>query len=86
MNRKEMYQHIKGLGLEDEIKAVYGKNYTQCSNVELESVVSNVISSLKQVTEKDINVVKLAEVVSRLINTLEKKRILLPSEINAIFS
>ena len=86
MNRKEMYQHIKSLGLEDEIKAVYGKNYTQCSNVELESVVSNVISSLKQVTAKDINVVKLAEVVSRLINTLEKKRILLPSEINAIFS
>ena len=39
MNRKELYAKVKEYGLQDAILKKHGKNFTQCSNSDLESAV-----------------------------------------------
>lgn len=39
MSRAEAYQAVKDLGLQDEIKRRFGKNFTQCGTADLEAVV-----------------------------------------------
>ena len=41
MERKELYTKIKELGLQEEVKAVYGKNFTQVGNSDLEKIIWN---------------------------------------------
>ena len=39
MERKEAYEQIKKLGLQEECKKLFGKNFTQCKTNELEAVI-----------------------------------------------
>ena len=39
MERKEAYEQIKKLGLQEECKRQFGKNFTQCKTSELEVVI-----------------------------------------------
>ena len=39
MSRADAYQAVKDLGLQDEIKRRFGKNFTQCGTADLEAVV-----------------------------------------------
>ena len=39
MERKEAYEQIKKLGLQEECKKKFGKNFTQCKTSELEAVI-----------------------------------------------
>lgn len=48
MTRNELYAHIKGLGLQEEIKARTGKNFTVVSNAELEIIVKDALKSTEQ--------------------------------------
>lgn len=41
MERSEIYAKIKELGLQEEVKKTYGKNYTQVGNSDLEKVIWN---------------------------------------------
>jgi hypothetical protein len=41
MNRQEIYDEIKRLGLNDMIKATFGKNFTQCSSNNLIDFIKN---------------------------------------------
>lgn len=52
MTRKEIYEHIKGLGLQEEIKATYGRNYTQVSSADLEKTVKEVLDALNEEENK----------------------------------
>ena len=40
MNRQEIYAQIKKFDVQEEVKKVFGKNFTQVSTVELESFLS----------------------------------------------
>lgn len=42
MDRKEMYALIRNNNLGEQIKQLFGKNYTQCTNADLESVVGKI--------------------------------------------
>lgn len=75
MTRKELYSHITGLGLQEEIKAQWGKNYTQVSNAELETIVSEALAGMQGNDCKKLD---------RLIEILQKKKVLLKSEVNYI--
>lgn len=75
MDRKELYKEITSLGLQDEVKARYGKNYTQCSNADLQKVVDEVKISLAKSCDCAF---------SRLVEILAKKKILLKSEVDTI--
>lgn len=39
MKRKELYAKIQQLGLQEEVKKTYGKNYTMVSNDNLERII-----------------------------------------------
>ncbi len=87
MNRKQLYNEIVNLHLQNEVKTRYGKNYTNCTTVELERLVSEVHSNLKlkcvgskygdSTDHKD-------SAIKRLVAILAKKNILLKSEIETI--
>lgn len=75
MNRKQLYNEITSLCLQDEVKARYGKNYTQCSNADLQEIVDEVKISLAKSCDCAF---------TRLVEILAKKNILLKSEIDTI--
>ena len=80
MNRKELYNEIVSLGLQEETKNRYGKNYTQCTNSQLQTLVDEV--------KKDFETVPAqmhCNLIYNLIEVLERKKILLKSEIQEIF-
>lgn len=78
MTRKELYNEIKAMNLQDEVIATYGKNFTQCTNFQLETIISGAKDGLD---EDDGECAFL-----RLIEVLQKKNILLKSEIKYIFN
>jgi hypothetical protein len=41
MERKELYAKIQQLGLQEEVKNTYGKNYTMVSNDNLKQIIWN---------------------------------------------
>ena len=46
MERKELYAKIQQLGLQEEVKKTYGKNYTMVSNDNLEQIIWNYDATL----------------------------------------
>lgn len=50
MSRAEAYQAVKDLGLQDEIKRRFGKNFTQCGTADLEAVVIEASNASKPET------------------------------------
>lgn len=76
MNRKQLYNEITSLGLQEEVKSRYGKNYTQCTNEQLSAVVIDVHKSMP--TEVG------SSSFQKLVEILAKKKILLKSEVDAI--
>lgn len=79
MNRKELYNEIKSLGLQDEVKAVTGDNYTRASNEQLKAIIDNAVEGLKC---SNVN----NSALNKLVEILAKKKILLKSEVNAIIN
>lgn len=89
MNRKELYEQITLLNLQNEVKATYGKNYTQCTNAQLAAVVSGVTKVLEETvisTSKGEGIPTEVGPSSfqKLVEILHKKKILLGSEVDAI--
>ena len=84
MNRKELYLEINSLGLRDEIKAIFNKNYTNVSSKDLEAVVVKAKEALNPVKYVIPKSVTSNKILKRLIEVLSKKNILLKSEVNYI--
>ena len=76
MNRNEIYAKVKELNLQDRIKELYGKNYTQVSN----EILADMIACYTPKT-----VTKSCK-CDKLIEVLKKKHILLDSEVDYINS
>lgn len=76
MNRKELYDSIVSLGLQEEVKSVYGKNYTNCKTEELAHIVGEALESLQEA--------ETCPCLSKLVEILQKKKILLKSEVEYI--
>lgn len=51
MERKEAYEQIKKLGLQEECKKKYGKNFTQCKTDGLVHLIQSFIIKEKQTNE-----------------------------------
>ena len=75
MNRKQLYNEITSLDLQDEVKARFGRNYTQCTNDDLAKLIKEVHTSMAKSCDCAFN---------RLVEILAKKKILLKSEIDTI--
>lgn len=79
MDRKELYKIIKNNNLEEKIKKEFGRNFTQVSSKDLEKVVVTV-----KVTEVHKPAKPNCDITKKLVEVLQKKRILLKSEVDYI--
>lgn len=101
MDRKQLYKEIASLHLQENIKAKFGKNYTQCSNAELQKAVDEATKAMTELTKpsrpaeskpcekasiKGPVVVNRVGSVAKLVEILAKKKILLKSEVDAIMN
>lgn len=101
MTRKELYNKITELNLQEEVKKVCGRNYTQASNSVLEAVIAKAgVKKEESKTPKESEVTAKSlkcecqdkkqssdeTKLDRLIKVLNKKRILLYSEVEFIMN
>lgn len=85
MNRKELYQKVKELNLQEEIKKKYGDNYTRVGNTELEAIIAKYTTKTPTTEGVNVSCGKSCK-GDKLIEVLKKKHILLDSEVAYINS
>jgi hypothetical protein len=87
MNRKEIYAKIKEYNLAEAIKKTFHENYTRIPSANLECFISDYVSSrdeeLKVINDNHKDAVEKSSLV-KLVETLQKKHILLKSEVDYI--
>ena len=87
MNRKEIYAKIKEYNLAEAIKKTFHENYTRIPSANLECFISDYVSSRGEEQEVICGTRKDAVEKSslvKLVETLQKKHILLKSEVDYI--
>ena len=88
MERKEAYEEIEKLGLQEECKTLFGKNFTQCKTSELEVVIKankvedgTKVKATKATTEFAATTEEPKDAFYKLLAILRKRHILLESDI-----
>ena len=87
MNRKEIYAKIKEYNLAEAIKKTFHENYTRIPSANLECFISDYVSSRDEKQEVIGDTRKDAiekSLLVKLVETLQKKHILLKSEVDYI--
>ena len=91
MERKEAYEQIKKLGLQEECKKQFGKNFTQCKTNELEVVikaakvgVGTKVKTTEAASNTTIKIEESENSFSKLLAILRKRHILLEADVNEI--
>ena len=78
MERKEAYEQIKKLGLQEECKKLFGKNFTQCKTNELEDIINakkaKIKAPAKVKAKEEVKAETKIEVDDNTINIKESKR------------
>ena len=78
MERKEAYEQIKKLGLQEECKKLFGKNFTQCKTNELEDIINakkaKIKAPAKVKVKEEVKAETKIEVDDNTINVKESKR------------
>ena len=91
MERKEAYEQIKKLGLQEECKKMYSKNFTQCKTSELEAVikafkvgVGTKVKTTKAASKTTIKIEEPKDSFSKLLDILMRRHLLLEADVNEI--
>ena len=91
MERKEAYEQIKKLGLQEECKKKFGKNFTQCKTSELEAVikafkvgVGTKVKTTKAASKTTIKIEEPKGPFSKLLDILMRRHLLLEADVNEI--
>lgn len=89
MTRKEAYELIKKMDLQETVKNVYGVNYTNVSTDNLIKIIDKTtlqskINNIEEEWEIEFEPCDLQNKFNTLVDILYKKRILLKSEVSAI--
>lgn len=91
MERKEAYEQIKKLGLQEECKKKFGKNFTQCKTSELEAVikaftvgVGTKVKTTKAASKTTIKIEESENSFSKLLDILMRRHLLLEADVNEI--
>ena len=78
MERKEAYEQIKKLGLQEECKKLFGKNFTQCKTNELEDIINTKKAKIKTPAKvkakEEVKAETKIEIDDNTINIKESKR------------
>lgn len=70
ITRAELYQEIKDLGLQDEIKKKFGRNFTQCGTADLEAFVKSTIMAKPQAPVELTKVPAMASVLENIAKAI----------------
>ena len=91
MERKEAYAQIKKLGLQEECKKKFGKNFTQCKTSELEAVikafkvgVGTKVKTTKAASKTTIKIGESGDSFSKLLDILMRRHLLVEADVNEI--
>ena len=91
MERKEAYEQIKKLGLQEECKKKFGKNFTQCKTSELEAVikafkvgVGTKVKTTKAASKTTIKIGEPKGSFNKLLDILMRRHLLLEADVNEI--
>ena len=91
MERKEAYEQIKKLGLQEECKKKFGKNFTQCKTNELEVIirvakvgVGTKVKTTKAASKTTIKIEEPKDSFTKLLTILRERHILLESDVKKI--
>ena len=91
MERKEAYEQIKKLGLQEECKKKFGKNFTQCKTSELEAVikafkvgVGTKVKTTKAASKTTIKIGEPKSPFNKLLDILMRRHLLLEADVNEI--
>lgn len=91
MERKEAYEQIKKLGLQEECKKKFGKNFTQCKTSELEAVikafkvgVGTKVKTTKAASKTTIKIEEPKSPFNKLLDILMRRHLLLEADVNEI--
>ena len=91
MERKEAYEQIKKLGLQEECKKKFGKNFTQCKTSELEVIirvakvgVGSKVKTTEAASKTTIKTEEPKDSFNKLLTILRKRHILLESDVKEI--
>ena len=87
MERKEAYEQIKKLGLQEECKKQFGKNFTQCKTSELKVIIKAAkvgVGTKVKPTKAAIKIGESKDSFNKLLTILRKRHILLESDIKEI--
>lgn len=98
MERKEAYEQIKKLGLQEKCKVQFGKNFTQCKTNELEYIIDSFnknkvkavtkvapeVKPIKATTKATAKTEEPKDSFYKLLAILKKRHILLESDIKNI--
>ena len=82
MERKEAYEQIKKLGLQEVCKKMYGKNFTQCKTNELEKIINKAKAKVEVKVNNKTNTIsvttkptiKICDTNKDTLNIKESKR------------
>ena len=98
MERKEAYEQIKKLGLQEKCKVQFGKNFTQCKTNELEYIIDSFnknkvkavtevateVKPTKATTKATAKTEEPKDCFYKLLAILRKRHILLESDVKEI--
>lgn len=98
MERKEAYEQIKKLGLQEKCKVQFGKNFTQCKTNELEYIIDSFnknkvkavtkvapeVKPIKATTKATAKTEEPKDSFYKLLAILRKRHILLESDVKEI--
>ena len=69
MERKEAYEQIKKLGLQEVCKKMYGKNFTQCKTNELEKIINKAKAKVEVKVNNKINYINAVQPTTKIYDT-----------------
>lgn len=85
MTRKEVYEKIKDLHLEEAIKLKYNRNYTLVPTEELLTVVNSTEESLEEEDKEQPKLCRVNNILKRLIDVLIDNGVLEEIDLDYIF-
>lgn len=86
MNRRELYKQIINLDLHKEVKRIYGVNYTNCRNVELEALIKKTLNEKAKKVKKSNSTSNLEYKFNMLVDILKSRHLLLQPDVDMIMN
>lgn len=84
MKRKDLYNKVKELHLEAEIKRQFQRDFTKVSNIDIQTILEKHVKGIKPSTKEKELPKNVEKAIVRLVSTLQANKLLTAEESNDI--